>query len=113
MITAAKEAQEAAQTQKLVNLRPTDTSGYGLGALVDDFSISLPLPTRKILHPPADLAAARTAAQNKVDFVKTSVKQVSPPLTILLRVFLRYTLSLENTQSFLRGNETRREEVSS
>ena len=117
VITAAKEAQEAAPDAEIkVNLSDsTDASGYGLGALVDDFSNKLAEADAEDFEtPPADLAAARTAAQNKVDFVKTSVIAGVATVNDLVESIPEGTaLSLENTREFFSVGTKLAEEVKS
>ena len=117
VITAATEAQEAAPDAEIkVNLSDsTDASGYGLGALVDDFSTKLATADAEDFEtPPADLAAARTAAQNKVDFVKTSVIAGVATVNDLVESIPEGTaLSLENTREFFSVGTKLAEEVKS
>mgnify|MGYP001244018899 CR=1 FL=1 len=117
VIDAAKLAQEADPNADIkINLNDsTDATDYGLGALVDDFSTKLAAAEAEDFEtPPADLAAARTAAQNKVDFVKTSVIEGVATVNDLVESIPEgTTLSLENTREFFSVGTKLAEEVKS
>lgn len=117
VIVAAKAAQEADPDAAIkINFSDSaDETGYGLSALVDDFSDKLANADAEDFEtPPVDLAAARTAAQNKVDFVKASVIDGVATVNDLVESIPEGTaLTLENTREFFSVGTKLAEEVKS